>query len=330
MSRENVSWTYVRCFIPTLFMYFISLIQIAHRKLFDTSAVQIIIIYSRHHFFSLHSTFLRRKPRFHHLHDNMAIILFVNCFLISVHFASTLTNFDHNPTCLLMSTLRSESRQSDLTLQYDNHLSFAHRSALVVKHLPSNITINTFFTWKMNCIEIVTFYESGNPAVFLHDLSNWGYQANVVIYTVFSVWAHNNLRRDDMVFSYLESFYTPIYLIQLNFWDDGIKIYSGFLHPTKLNWLKEWEIIPPPNGEAHVSLMSFPPGDALIRERRMSDNNQNRHRLPIEEETWVPFLQNDCENHRYFVSMERRCFAVNGPLLILQRKLNITFVPKRG
>ncbi|OXA48444.1 hypothetical protein Fcan01_16654 [Folsomia candida] len=215
-----------------------------------------------------------------------AITLFAIRFLISAHFASTLTNFNHNPTCLLMSTLRSENKHSDLTLQYDNHLSFVHRSALVVMHLPFNITINTFFSWKTTCIEIVTFFKSGDPNVFLHDLQNWGYQRNVVMYTIFPVLAHNNLISTDF-FSRLTTFYAPVYLIELYFGEDGIKVYTGLLHPT--------EFI-----------------------------------LPLTK-SWVPSLMHyDCENHRFFVSTGRRCFAAQGPLQLLRKKLNITFVPEAG
>lgn len=257
-----------------------------------------------------------------------AITLFAIRFLISAHFASTLTNFNHNPTCLLMSTLRSENKHSDLTLQYDNHLSFVHRSALVVMHLPFNITINTFFSWKTTCIEIVTFFKSGDPNVFLHDLQNWGYQRNVVMYTIFPVLAHNNLISTDF-FSRLTTFYAPVYLIELYFGEDGIKVYTGLLHPTEFMWLREWQIIPPSSGKIQF-VAAFPTGDVLIKERRMADNNQNLHRLPLTK-SWVPSLMHyDCENHRFFVSTGRRCFAAQGPLQLLRKKLNITFVPEAG
>lgn len=63
-----------------------------------------------------------------------------------------------------------------------------------------------------------------------------------------------------------------------------------------------------------------------MKERRLSDNNQNLHRLPILK-SWVnSLLHYDCENHRYFVFTDTKCFIVYGPLQALMGKLNITLV----
>ncbi|OXA49058.1 hypothetical protein Fcan01_16649 [Folsomia candida] len=252
------------------------------------------------------------------------IIPFAFCFSIYVHFTFTLTNFNHNPTCLLMSILRSANNQSDLTFQYDNHLSFAHLSGLVVKLLPTNVPISTFFTWKTNCIEIVAFYEYRNPAGFLNDLGNWGYRGNVLIYAVFSIWSQHNLMTTDSL-SYLASFYAPIYIIALKLRGDVITVYTGFLHPTEVIRLTEWGIILR-KGEVRRAPL-FPSMDALTKERWKSDHNQNLYKLSILQ-SWVhSLLHYDCEDHRYFVSTGIKCFVVHGPLQVLRGKLNFTFAP---
>ncbi|OXA49061.1 hypothetical protein Fcan01_16645 [Folsomia candida] len=134
-------------------------------------------------------------------------------------------------------------------MQYDNHLSFAHRSGLVVKHLSSTVPVNSFHFWKTNCIEIVAFYESGNPTEFLYDLSNWGYHGNVVMYAVFT---NSNQHRSDLL-PYLCTFYAPIYIIVLKFGGDLIRVHTGVLHPTRFTPLRKWGIIRSLNGEVQGS-----------------------------------------------------------------------------
>ncbi|OXA45980.1 hypothetical protein Fcan01_19073 [Folsomia candida] len=116
-------------------------------------------------------------------------ICFVLSFLISSIFHKAFAlNFNHNPNCLLISALVQKVKESnptaqDLGFQYDNHLSFAHKSGLAVKNLYSN-TSRGFPLWKTCCIEIVMFYDGGYFNVLEFD--TWGYHNNAVVYIVFS------------------------------------------------------------------------------------------------------------------------------------------------
>lgn len=59
-----------------------------------------------------------------------------------------------------------------------------------------------------------------------------------MIYMIFPISVQNNLPRADSI-SHLASFYAPVYVIVLKFKVDGIKVYSGLLHPTKFISLSE-------------------------------------------------------------------------------------------
>lgn len=254
------------------------------------------------------------------------LIVFAISFLIyaSPFVALALTNFNHNPNCLLMSGLEREAQVSDYTfpnlkMQYENHISFAHQSGLVVKYLNSNSSVS-FIIWKTCCIEMVIFYEGGDLNSFHNDVATWGYHSNAVQYIIFSRNSYQVWR--DIYSWYWMRFYAPIYLIRVEF--ERNLMFTQLLNP--INSLREvtWNIFPIEDSAGQPASI-FPTGDLLIKSRQVLNYNQNLFRLQITSDWVYPLKNFDCENHRYFLSTGPDCFVAFGPLQAVQRTLNLTF-----
>lgn len=108
--------------------------------------------------------------------------VFVLLFLISItfHVAPAISNFDHNPNCLLMTAQTQLVEYTDFNNLHDDHLSSAHQSGIVIKQLNPNKPSRHFPLWKTCCLEIVIFYDGENINFFYSDLTTWGYQNNVL------------------------------------------------------------------------------------------------------------------------------------------------------
>lgn len=112
------------------------------------------------------------------------ILVFVlSCLTTNAAFA--LTNYNHNPNCLLMTAIAREIRVQDfshLNLKYDLHLVASHQAGIVVKHLYSK-NPGTLPMWKTCCVEIVIFYDHENIDGFYDDISpTWHFRLIVLTF----------------------------------------------------------------------------------------------------------------------------------------------------
>lgn len=248
--------------------------------------------------------------------------------LILAKIIHPLTNFNHNPACLLQSSLIPGTKNlTHITDHYNDHLAFAHRSGLVVKELHPKSQSAPF--WKMTCMEIVVFYEVRNSYIldesFIQDLENWGFQQNAVLYFIFSNPGLDKLH-DEHFFHYVSVYSIPVYLILLDFRRDvGPLISTGLLNPISTRNFMTWTQFLITGDNCKMSRCFFPSGEQLQISRNEFDQSQNLYRLEVNPD-WAYDLNNfDCEDHRYFVSTGTHCFAAFGAIQAVCRKLNCSF-----
>ncbi|OXA49152.1 hypothetical protein Fcan01_15599 [Folsomia candida] len=200
-------------------------------------------------------------------------ILSVLSFLISfltVHFVHTLTNFDLNPNCLLITAQiikSSDTPISDFNLKYDTHLSSAHPSGIVLKHLlPNNSPSKKRFPmYKISCVEFVIFNDRGTLHGFSHEFDNWGYHQNVVLYIVFPHRGYDIFYEIKDYFIHFKHLSVPIYLIRLDF---RLKlILAQLIDPVNNSGKEEREIYLMEHNGDEVDM--FPSGNELISSRRL-------------------------------------------------------------
>lgn len=253
---------------------------------------------------------------------SILIVAFYFTTLISQSLQSIPT-FDLDPTCLLQTALTHNTKSSDFSAKifkqnYYETLISAHSNGIVVKHLLPNYfrRRDEFPLWKINCMQILVFDQSGEINDYSGEIINWGTRNDVTIYFVLSPTSFKILGRSQF-YSYLDTFRIPVYKIYLDIRHQVTTVYGVLSSPIRgyYKWKKFTRGVQ----------TSFPSPRQLRLYRIVLSNNQQKCKLPLDR-GWIRKMNRvDCENHREFVRFRSPCFTSFGPLLIVSRKLNFTF-----